>query len=54
MEQKKLSEEKNRKCLKCDAWFLSKGPGNRKCKECLSKDTNSKHTDKHRHRVNIK
>lgn len=53
MEQEKVSEEKERRCLKCDAVFLSKGPGNRKCKECLTKDNNSKYTDKHRHRVSI-
>ena len=53
MEVKQVSEEKNRRCLKCDTVFLSKSPGNRKCKECLSKDNNSKYQDKHRHKVSI-
>jgi uncharacterized paraquat-inducible protein A len=26
--------QKNRQCLKCDIWFHSTGPGNRRCSRC--------------------
>jgi len=48
----KVPNKTQRKCLKCGQLFLSEGPGNRRCENCLRREA-CYHRESHKVNVSI-